>query len=411
MKTCPVCQKLFKPATKRQVTCSVACHAARIAGRVPDIPVTLTSPEEHTLTDDEWRVSLPQTRIHTLDQLIEHCQVDLTRWKVKHFKCNKWEAPIKHESGAVTIPQLFQVSAVFIPNIEGRTAAQAADIFMDLVQSPKRPPAIKRPKLKDPHMLEIGMYDLHLGKLAWHAETGWSDYDSKITTQLVEEAIGTLLRRVDHFEFERILFPIGHDFFQVDNPSNTTYRGTQVDVDSRFKRTYRAGLDMLVQVIEKLREVAPVDVVMVPGNHDFFSNFTLGVALECYFRNYTDVQVDNTPTIRKYYRYGNTLLGLTHGNDIKLQDLLTLMPTEAPTEFAHTLWREWHLGHLHKEWLTEKHGIRTRILPSLCAADAWHGGKGFVGNLRLAEAFVWHPKECLVTQAYYYEPEARVKGV
>lgn len=407
MKTCPVCQKPFKPTTKRQICCSVACGKSRRESLSPT-PTTKSLDEVHTQTDSEWTIHLPKTRIHTLEQLIDHCQVDLNKWKIKHFKCNKWEVGTKNPNSTVTITPLFQVSAVFIPNVEGRTALTAAEIFKDLVSSHRpKPTKIKRAPITDPHMLELGMYDLHLGKLAWHAETGWSDYDSKITTQLVNNMVDIILGRVAHFQFDKILFPIGHDFFQVDNPSNTTFRGTPVDVDSRFKRTYRAGLDMLIQVIERLRQIAPVDVVMVPGNHDFFSNFTLGVALECFFKDYPDVQIDNSPTVRKYYRYGNTLLGLTHGNDIKPQDLLTLMPTEAPADFAASLWREWHLGHLHKDALTEKHGIRTRILPSLCSADAWHAMKGFVGNLRLAEAFVWHPVQCLVTQVYYYQPEPR----
>ena len=33
--------------------------------------------------------------IHTLDQLLEYCQVDLTIWEVERFVVNKWEVGAK----------------------------------------------------------------------------------------------------------------------------------------------------------------------------------------------------------------------------------------------------------------------------------------------------------------------------
>jgi hypothetical protein len=248
---------------------------------------------------------------------------------------------------------------------------------------------------------------MHFGKLAWHSETGWSDYDTELATRAFNEAVDTLVEQASPYPLAKILLPIGEDFFQVDSPSNTTTSGTQVDVDSRFAKTYRLGREILCATIERLREVAPVDVVMVAGNHDRFSNFTLGDSLECWFRNYKDVSIDNRPTRRKYYHFGRTLLGLTHGEDVKLAQLYSLMPVEAPVEFAGSTWREWHMGHYHKESLSEMHGIRARRLPSLSGTDAWHAAHGFVGNIRAAESFVFHPVNCLVNQSYYHIPELR----
>ena len=46
--------------------------------------------------------------------------------------------------------------------------------------------------------------------------------------------------------------------------------------------------------------------------------------------------------------------------------------------------------------LTEKHGVRVRILPSLCEPDDWHAGKTFVGNIQDAEAYVWNKVDGLI---------------
>jgi hypothetical protein len=41
----------------------------------------------------------------------------------------------------------------------------------------------------------------------------------------------------------------------------------------------------------------------------------------------------------------------------------------------------------------------------LCSADAWHSEHGFVGNIRGAEAFVWHKSEGLVCVSHFNLPD------
>lgn len=66
--------------------------------------------------------------------------------------------------------------------------------------------------------------------------------------------------------------------------------------------------------------------------------------------------------------------------------------------------REVHLGHWHQTKVRELNGTRVRILPSLCAPDAWHAENGHVGAVRSAEAFIWDAAEGLVGTAIYTVP-------
>jgi len=43
------------------------------------------------ITKDTWEISMPRTRIHTLDELLKFCEVDLELWEVERFIVNKWE--------------------------------------------------------------------------------------------------------------------------------------------------------------------------------------------------------------------------------------------------------------------------------------------------------------------------------
>jgi DNA repair exonuclease SbcCD nuclease subunit len=162
---------------------------------------------------------------------------------------------------------------------------------------------------------------------------------------------------------------------------------------------------MLTEAIERLRQVAPVDVVVVPGNHDTLSTWHMGDSLECLFSKCEDVSIDNAPLMRKYYEFGKVMLLLTHGNKGKLADYPLAMAAEKPEMWGRTKHREAHTGDKHQLKVHELHGVKVRITPALCPPDAWHSESLFVGNPRSAEAFIWHKDEGLVGTATYTVPE------
>jgi DNA repair exonuclease SbcCD nuclease subunit len=174
-----------------------------------------------------------------------------------------------------------------------------------------------------------------------------------------------------------------------------------VNTDGRYQKTFVIARKMIVRCIERLREIAPVKVLVVPGNHDTRATWHLGDSLECYFHRYDDVEIDNNPTPRKYFQHGNVMLMFTHGDKGKRTDYPLLMATEQRAMWGATKYRETHTGHTHMTKMDEQHGIRVRVLPALCPPDAWHSENGFVGNLRSAEGYVWNNVEGLVTQVFY----------
>ena len=77
--------------------------------------------EENSFSGNTWTVTLPKTRIHTLDELIEYCKVDLAVWEVERFICNKWEVGAKNSDGDLVVEPLFQVKAF----LKRRTVVEA----------------------------------------------------------------------------------------------------------------------------------------------------------------------------------------------------------------------------------------------------------------------------------------------
>jgi hypothetical protein len=262
------------------------------------------------------------------------------------------------------------------------------------------PKAVSTPK-DTGILLEIATPDLHVGKLAHSIETGGRPYDVKIAIATFERALEALVARTAMYNVEEVLLLLGNDLFNSDTPENETTAGTAVSCDGRFHKTFHHVRNMMVKAVERLRQVAKVHVLVVPGNHDRQTAYHLGDSLECYFHADPQVRVTNTPATRKYVEWGVCLLGFCHGDEGNRNDYPLLMATENPEAWGRTKFREIHTGHYHKQQLEEHNGVRVRILSALTPADDWHAAMGFVGAIRQAEAYVWSKTEGLLAQVYY----------
>jgi hypothetical protein len=260
------------------------------------------------------------------------------------------------------------------------------------------------------NLFEITCFDLHMGKLAWGGETG-ENYDTKIARQRFLDTVETLIHRASSFEYSRILFPVGSDFFNSDTIYNTTTKGTPQDEDLRWQKTFNVGVRLLVDAISLLKQAGvPVDVVVIPGNHDFERSFYMGAYLEAWYNNDPIVNINNGASPRKYYRFGKVLLGLTHGSEEKEASLPLLMATDIESKpyWTDTTYHEWHVGHIHRKRdikytvldksrvTNEDLGVTVRYLSSLTGTEEWHHKKGFVGAIKAGEAFIWNDENGLL---------------
>jgi len=362
----------------------------------------------------EWVGSdnYPYDHIRTLPQLMAAAQVDEDEWKVDYWNANKWDVTMKLlEDGewVAKTYQNFQVKAKLIRDLKFVKERIAGEVFQQMVRD-YVPPQLSPITLRDAsefgdekNLLEISIFDLHIGKLAWGGET-FENYDVKIARDRFLTSIRKLLQRASGFNFEKILFPIGNDFFNSDTILNTTTKGTPQDEDLRWQKTFDVGTRLLVDAINMLKQTGvPVDVLVIPGNHDFERSYYLGAYLSAWFSQDSAVRIDNGASPRKYYRYGNTLLGLTHGSEEKEASLPMLMATDVPSKpyWSETKFHEWHLGHIHRKrtvqydinksrLLNEDLGVTVRYLSSLTGTEEWHHKKGYVGSTKAADGFVWN---------------------
>ena len=353
----------------------------------------------------------------TWQEAMEWASLDPGVWELERCKTNTWSVQSKFGSpanGEKPDTQRFekayndQVSYWFrrIVPIKFETAL---DYMEERVSkwSPKYP-KIKYPKITEPHMLEVSLFDVHFGKYAWAMETG-ENYDLAIAERVYEDAFKDLLSRARPYPIEKILIPIGQDFIHIDNLLGQTTNGTQQHFDTRPAKIMDTAEAATIRAIDLARQVAPVEVIFVPGNHDRQNSEALCRTLRAWYRLDDSVTVDVSPKPRKYVHDGRTLLGFTHGDCENIRDLPTRMADEAPAD----AWiqvqgsggtREFHIGHFHKKKVTTHTTVDTfggtlvRTLPSLSATDAWHFRQGYVKGLKAAMSFVYSRDEGLVAE-------------
>jgi hypothetical protein len=402
-KLCAVCKK--KAVKHGAETCGLDCgyvlRSKRVDASRTGAGKILT--ESDVIKGNDRILLLPRTRIKTLKQLVEVCEIDTKEWEITDFWCNKWEVAAKYDTGMVVEP-LFQVKA----KMQRRVALLAVrDAIRELVVVAKRDipraPAIIRPRLGD-YCLEVDIFDHHFGKLAWSPETGWENYDSRIAESLFDQAVTHILDAAKGYRVGQILFPIGNDSLNADNKIGSTTGGTPQSNDSRYHKTFLIQQAAHIRAIRRMREVAPVRVVTVPGNHDELSAWHLGNALDLFFHRDKSVVVDNSPTYRKHYLHGGVLVVWSHGDKEKMTDWGGIISSEYRKMLNGCTWVEVHTGHKHKTASDEKNGIIFRTLASLGPPDGWHAGMGYVGNQRTATGFVFS-KEGLAGTVVYRAPQ------
>lgn len=356
-------------------------------------------------------------RVKTLEDLVRVCEIDLNEWDVERYVCNKWEmAAISRTrvgdvsvTGDPIVTPIYQVKATLVrKTIKDKTLQiLSKELLADIRAEVKSGPA-RLPRYADKsggYMFEFAPFDLHMGKYAWDEETVAS-YDLDSSADLFDASLDFLLERALRLtggKLDRVLCVFGNDVSHIDSKRAQTTAGTPMDADTRYVKIYRRICAIHRRAVDILRNVAPVDIKIVAGNHDELTAFHLGEILAARYEGVKHVTVDNGARLRKYYEYGVNAFGFTHGDAERVSELPLTMAREQPEMWARCNSREWHIGHKHisekmslkdsparmEQDLFSDKGVRIRRLTSLSAHDAWHTKHAYMDR-RACESFVFH---------------------
>ena len=248
--------------------------------------------------------------------------------------------------------------------------------------------AIETIKSTDTHLLVIDIADLHIGKLATAFETG-EDYNSQIAVKRAKDGLQGILNKAKGFYIDKVLFVAGNDILHTDNTRRTTTGGTPQDTDGMWYDNFLMAKNLYIELLEKLLSFAEVEVVYNPSNHDYTHGFFLMQLIEAHFSK-SSIRFNVDLKHRKAFRYGNNLIGTTHGDGAKIENLPLLLATEFPILWSKTKHRYIYSHHVHHKTSKDFIGVTFETLRSPSGSDSWHHKNGYTGVPKAVEGYVHH---------------------
>jgi len=248
--------------------------------------------------------------------------------------------------------------------------------------------AIETIKSEDTHLLVIDIADLHIGKLATAFETG-EDYNSQIAVKRAKDGMQGILNKAKGFNIDKVLFVAGNDILHTDNTKRTTTGGTPQDTDGMWYDNFIMAKNLYIDLLEKLLSFAEVEVVYNPSNHDYTHGFFLMQLIEAHFSKST-INFNVDLKHRKAFKYGNNLIGTTHGDGAKIEHLPLLLATEFPILWSETKHRYIYSHHVHHKTSKDFIGVTFETLRSPSGSDSWHHKNGYTGVPKAVEGYIHH---------------------
>jgi hypothetical protein len=198
-----------------------------------------------------------------------------------------------------------------------------------------------------------------------------------------------ILDKAKGFNIDKVLFVAGNDILHTDNTRRTTTGGTPQDTDGMWYDNFIMAKNLYIDLLEKLISFADVEVVYNPSNHDLTHGFFLMQLIEAHFANST-INFNVNLLHRKAFKYGNNLIGTTHGDGAKIEHLPLLLATEFPILWSETKHRYIYSHHVHHKTSKDFIGVTFETLRSPSGSDSWHHKNGYTGVPKAVEGYIHH---------------------
>lgn len=354
-------------------------------------------------TENKLELSLKSYKIQDVETAAAIAGIDLSKWE-----CVSKEVRASQNS----INPWFIVTGKFKPKAFNKlTPEEMIDNFKLMLKEHVSPTNIITPPTRDleDNMALFNFYDHHIGKRIQGDVTG---NDKEWTTELAKQS---MLKATDYFidkvkdDVNKVVFVLGNDLLNIDNPEGTTTKGTPQHNDLDYKHLILESNDLMITVLEKLLHHFKVEVVVVPGNHDTNLVFLLGEILRHYFMKNPNIEIDNSVCMTKYKQHGEVFLGFVHGSEqIKRKYALPMVMMQQAPESAKCKFKEFHTGHTHQTKRTqlteiyEEYGVLLRTMPTLSPTCEWASGKYFQGT-QATECIVYNKKHGPIATYRYTE--------
>jgi hypothetical protein len=352
-------------------------NEAEAANYIGDLEERIVKYEEDLSRGTGEIVLNTPNEIRSLDDLIEKCNIDTSKWEITKYVQNYW--------GNSSTPH-WQVKAW----LNKKSTEQVfQDVFVEFLKEYQ--PAsqdIMLPKIepvKPYGCLVINKQDAHLNKHDVDGENNMEDRFAKIIEKT--ETIISQARLSNNLD--QIVYVIGSDEFNSEWTNATTKGTPQTNITSyqeSFRMVCEHEIRMITLMLQSSREV---EVIYVPGNHDEFVGWHLINWLSTFFRSNSRLKFDDSPKYRKYISYGSSAMMFNHGDAIKPSKLAGIFPMEFKDGWSNHNNYYIFTGDKHHELSQDFNGIKFYQIPAFSNAKSqWDDKNGYTCSKGEVTAFM-----------------------
>lgn len=304
--------------------------------------------------------------IRSLEELIEKCKIDTSKWEITKYVQNYWgngEQPhwqVKAWLGKKSDKEVFQDAFI-----------QFLDSYKPVSQGVMTP----RVKSDKPNAaLVINKQDAHYNKID---VDGNNNIDERFVRMMYR--VGTILEQASlSNKLTKVIYIIGSDEFNSEFTGTTTKGTPQQNIGS-YHDTFQSICNHEVEMITLLLAYAEeVDIIYVAGNHDEFVGWHMINWLKTYYRNTDRLTFDCSPRYRKYVSYGVSAMMFNHGDAMKPAKLASVFPMEYKDQWSNHEVYYIFTGDKHHEVSLDFNGIKFYQIPAFSnAKSGWDEKNGY----------------------------------
>lgn len=316
--------------------------------------------------------------IKSLEDLIEKCNIDTTKWEVLRYVQNAWGNP-----GS----QKWQVKAWLGPKSKNGKFTEDFNRFLRTYQSPQVRIYAERvinDRLPDSCLI-INKQDAHFNK---YDIQGRNDIEERF--EVVERKIDKIVKKAAlSAHIGKVVYVVGSDQFNSEWTGCTT-KGTPQQNLTGFHDSFELICNHEIRVIDNLlRQTDSLQILYIAGNHDEYVGWHMIKWIQAYYRNQPNLTVDTSHLYRKYVQYGAAALMFNHGDSMKPQALAQLFPIEFRDSWSECENFYVFTGDKHREINADFNGIKFYGIPALSnARGTWDHKQGYTGGRAELTAFV-----------------------
>ncbi|AAP49983.1 hypothetical protein JMPW2_063 [Escherichia phage JMPW2] len=233
------------------------------------------------------------------------------------------------------------------------------------------------------------VFDLHIGALAHKHECG-ENYDTATAEKVMNGFFDYAVDKAPNSK--NAVLVLGGDFLHYDSlESKTPASGHYLDSDSRYAKLVYVAIRSVRRAVSRMLEKHQViDIKAISGNHDESGMVWLRAALAAFYEDEPRVNVDVSPAAMMMTSFGKTLIGYTHGHQMRKADTrLSVMATDFRKLFGQSDYVYTHSGHWHSQKITETNLGIDEVHGQLGSPDAYSANGGWRSQ-RQAAVIVYH---------------------